>query len=162
MRTIQLTKGYIARVDDSDFDWLSQWRWYADVKSACRVYARRDGWDRNTKRNVKIYMHRAVVSAPVGVSVDHIDHDGLNNSKSNLRLATGSQNNANARYTAGSSGFRGVTQRVGKTSTRYIAQIQVDRTVRYLGIFGAIEDAARAYDAAALDAFGEFAVLNFK
>lgn len=92
--------------------------------------------------------------------VDHINGDGLDNRRANLRPASPSQNNANMRPRTGcSSKFKGVTW--DKVNKRWLVRIQVRGKSRYLGIFKSEEDAARAYDAAALDAWGAYARLNF-
>lgn len=108
-----------------------------------------------------IYLHRFIMDAPKGVQVDHRDGDGLNNLRGNLRFATQTLNNANRAY-RGTTGFRGVVLTSGG---RYRAAIfhreNGRRTIKNLGTYEAAEEAARAYDDAALERFGEFARLNF-
>jgi hypothetical protein len=103
-------------------------------------------------------MHRAILEgAP---QVDHIDGDGLNNQRSNLRPATQAQNMANSRkYSTNTSGFKGVGWH--KAAKKWRADITFDYKTRYLGLFPTAEDAARAYDSAAKSLFGVFACLNF-
>lgn len=161
MRTIPFTKGYIARVDDEDYDVLTAHKWTAVVtgKNIKRVYAyRRINWD-NTKRKWggSIYMHRQITDAVKGLDVDHIDGDTLNNQRSNLRTATRSQNLANNRRAVGVSGFRGVTRTTRGESAPYKVMFRN----KLIGTYFDIEEAARAYDAAAIKEFGEFAKLNF-
>lgn len=105
-----------------------------------------------------IYMHRLILDAPAGLQVDHINHDGLDNRRANLRLASPSQNGANMRPKGGVSRFRGVYW--NRRRSLWGAQIKVDRVNRNLGGFPSEEDAARAYDEAALAAWGQFATLN--
>jgi hypothetical protein len=101
-----------------------------------------------------IYMHRAIAGAGKGVTVDHIDHDGLNNRKSNLRECTYSQNAANARKGPGyTSKHKGVCWHAGK----WEAFIRCRDKHLYLGRFATEEEAATAYAIAAKDMFGEFA-----
>jgi hypothetical protein len=104
-------------------------------------------------------MHRAVLGLSAGdrTRVDHKDHDTLDNRRSNLRVSTRSQNSANQLKTRGTSKYKGVH----KLKDRWKAQIEVDGKKRYLGSFVREEEAARAYDAAAVEAFGEFALINF-
>lgn len=105
-------------------------------------------------------MHRFVLSAPPGVYVDHINHNGLDNRRScNIRLCTPSQNIARARYPVGPSGFRGVywDEKRGK----YRASIKTGGRIRNIGRFPSAEEAASAYDRASIAMFGEFANLNF-
>jgi hypothetical protein len=101
-------------------------------------------------------MHKLITGWP---KTDHIDHDGLNNQRSNLRPATTAQNNHNQRPQRNtSSRFKGVTwhKRIGK----WQAAIKVADKNRHLGVFPDEEDAARAYNAAAVEAYGEYAYLN--
>lgn len=161
MRIIVLTKGYIACVDDEDYESLLAHKWSAVVtgKNIKRVYAyRRVGWDNSKRRwTGQIYMHRQITSAPKGMDVDHIDGDTLNNTRSNLRIATRSENLANNRRALGETGYRGVS----KTNSGERAPYKVMFRRKLIGTFFDIEEAARAYDAAAIEEFGEFAKLNF-
>ena len=106
-----------------------------------------------------VYLHRFVMNAQKGDIVDHINHDTMDNRKSNLRFATHRDNVANQRVRQGGTGYKGGQIRCdGK---KWVARIQVDRKGHYLGSFTTPEDAARAYDEAAILHFGEFALLNF-
>jgi hypothetical protein len=97
------------------------------------------------------------MNAPTGIEVDHRNHNGLDNRRSNLRLATGHQNQGNRRPQGGSPRFKGVYL----SRSKWVAQIRFGGSKRYLGRFTVEEDAARAYDAAARLIFGEFACTNF-
>ncbi len=158
MKEIELTQGKVALVDDSDFEWLSQWNWHA--RTDCKTpYAQRFT---RVPRKHHIKMHRFIISAPIGMEVDHIDGNGLNNQRANLRLATRAQNAANRGKNIGNStGYKGVF-RYHAGQLRWSAQIGNSRgKTIYLGKFSTPEEAARAYDAAARERFGEFAKLNF-
>lgn len=161
MRTIPLTKGYIARLDDEDYDVLAAHKWTAVVtgKNIKRVYAyRRINWDNeNRKWRGQIYMHRQIMGAPAGMDVDHIDGDTLNNIRANLRVATRSENLANNRRGFGVTGYRGVIRNKKDERAPYLVMFRQRR----IGSFFDVEEAARAYDALAIKEFGEFAKLNF-
>lgn len=161
MKEINLTKGFVARVDDGDYEALSRHKWTAVVtgKNIKRTYAyRRVGWSNETRRYAgAIYMHREIMGAGAGFDVDHINGDTLNNSRSNLRIATRSQNLANNRRNLGKVEYRGVTLTNSGERAPYKAMFRN----RVLGTFNDPVMAAKAYDAAALQEFGEFAKLNF-
>jgi hypothetical protein len=151
-KSITLTRGKVALVDDADYEWLNQWKWRA-IKNGGNWYAvrRQDG--------KIIFMHRLVIDAPDGVTVDHRNGDGLHNWRANLRLCTQTQNSRNRKKSKLASGlFKGVTFEQGRY---YRARIKVDRKTINLGYFLSAVQAARAYDEAAKKYFGEFARLNF-
>jgi HNH endonuclease len=105
-----------------------------------------------------LYLHHQIAGEPPsGLEVDHRSGNSLCNVRRNLRWSTRSQNCANSRRRHSKSPFRGIYL----VNNKWQAQIRVDRHMRYLGSFRDAADAARAYDRAALDAFGEFATLNF-
>ena len=106
-----------------------------------------------------ILMHRLIMNAPVGMDVDHINGNRLDNRKINLRICTRAQNRKNCRSRGGSSRFKGVTW--DKSKKRWTAQIQSDKKHYLIGRFKKENEAARAYDVAALVLHGEFACLNF-
>jgi hypothetical protein len=157
---IALTRGYTTLVDDEDAEAvLACGAWHVSVESG-GVYAVHTQRIPGTRKTLRIRLHRFIMNAPDKFDVDHINGDGLDNRRSNLRLCTDSENQGNARkrrrQTA--SQYKGVTWH--KSAQRWQAQIEVARKTRYLGLFHSELDAARAYDAAAKVVFGEFARCN--
>lgn len=157
MMQIPLTRGMFALVDDEDYDELIQHPWFV-FPAKWTFYAVREKTEGGRRK--KIFMHRAILKAPLGQDVDHRDGDGLNNQRMNLRFATNSQNQANRiRLKQNISGRRGVSW--NRQRKRWQALICKDRKCMFLGDFAEIDEAARAYDAAARKLFGEFARPNF-
>lgn len=153
MKTIPLTKGMKAIVDDSDYKWLNQWKWYYSSHG----YVCRDEKDK------VIYMHRFIMDAPDGVDVDHRNTKGFDCRRENLRLATRSQNNYNrpVRKDNGT-GYKGVGLKKDQGRVKpYYARITVNKKKIHLGYYETAEEAAKAYDEAALKYHGEFARINF-
>lgn len=157
MREIPLTQGKVALVDDKDYQRLSVHSWHTWRSTSGVFYARRT--TKNPSR-VTILMHQEVIGKPeAGLEIDHKDRDGLNNQRSNLRFVTHSENMMGQKTIKGTSRFKGVSWRA--SSNKWRALIRVGGRLNHLGYFTDEEDAARAYDAAALEHFGEFARLNF-
>ncbi|PKL47965.1 MAG: hypothetical protein CVV39_04980 [Planctomycetes bacterium HGW-Planctomycetes-1] len=154
LRAIKLTLGKYAIVSLEDYERLNQHRWRALRGPKC-FYA-----VRSKKRRI-IYMHNEVISPLPGFVADHIDHDGLNNSRHNLQLATRSQNayNRRKRTTKCTSKYKGVW--FNKREKKWISAIKYEGKLIFLGYFDNEIEAARAYDAAAKIHHKEFAVLNF-
>lgn len=158
MKLIELSKGQYAKVSDIDFDFLNQWSWYACFYPKRGKYtANRRFFDKKLDKRVTLYMHRLILNAPEGLDVDHKNHDPLDNQRENLRLATRSQNNANARAYNGRK-YRGIYW--NPVVKRWYAQIRHLRKSYYIGCYRNPEDAARAYNKVAIEKFGEFIMLN--
>ena len=160
MKEIPLTRGYVALVDDEDYERVSTGRkWQALVlhrtDGSVKVYAHR-GIDQKTRE----YLHRFILNAPSSKQVDHKDGDGLNNARANLRLCNNQQNQRNKKTCLvrcgrpTSSRFKGVSK-VKKTD-RWRADIRVDGKTIYLGTFPSEEEAAQAYDEIARKLFGRW------
>jgi hypothetical protein len=147
-KTIQLTRGMVAIVDDADYDFLNQWKW-CSFKAGGKWYA---------FRGPGILMHRLITGAPKEKDVDHRNGNGLDNRRKNLRVCSESQNAFNKnKYKNNTSGFKGVERRVN----RWQATIRANNKRYYIGSFPTAEDAALAYDRAARELHGSFARLNF-
>jgi hypothetical protein len=139
-KTIPLTKGYEAMVDDEDYEKLSVHKWCVNVNRNA-VYARL-GSPRCKGKQDEIKMHTVIMNAPKGWQVDHIDGNGLNNQKENLRIVTNRQNCMN-RHQNKTSRYPGVTW--NKRSGVWNAQAQVFGKHKHLGTFRTEEDAYQAY-----------------
>jgi len=159
MKKIPLSQGKYAIVDDADFAWLSKWKWCAK-KTGRGWYVVRSVY-KNGKQTI-IQMHRLILNTPLGMETDHINHDGLDNRRANLRICTRTENNRNARKRRKptSSQFKGVYWH--KRYCKWAAQIMHNGKKIHLGFYDSEIEAARAYDRAALKYFCEFALTNFQ
>jgi hypothetical protein len=152
--SIPLTRGFAALVDEADAACLNQWKWRV---IACNglFYACRWGEKVDGKRRL-VLMHRAILDAPKGMVVDHVNGDGLDNTRANIRLATHFQNNGNRRTNYNSAtGLKGVVIR--KNQPGYSARIMVNGVGISKSGFKTAEAAKAHYDMLAAAAFGEFA-----
>lgn len=152
---IPLTRGYEAVIDAEDVPLVEGRNWCAFVNARRRtVYAGyRARVEKGRSRN--FYLHRLLLNAPEDMQADHIDCDGLNNRRSNLRLASHAENIHNQRGHADSlSGVKGVTW--SKVSQKWMAQIRVDGKNRCLGFFADKHEAGAAYAKASAEARGSF------
>jgi len=167
MRTIMLSgknaRGRVAIIDDDDYELVSRHKWHVHQQSRgpgrrpAGPYARTGVYVPGDRRTKMILMHVLITGIHTGI--DHCNSDGLDNRRENLRPAGQSLNCANARPVSGaSSRFKGVRlHREGK----WEARIRIDSRAIYLGLFADEEAAARAYDSAAIAAWGEFSRPNF-
>ena len=152
---VALSNGLYAFVDVCDIPKVEGHRWYA-LRSRKTFYAKASVKSEHGKVGT-IYMHRLISDAQRGMEVDHINMDGLDNRRENLRICTPSQNRCNIGLTkANTSGVKGVDRHKGK----WRARIQVKGKKIELGSFDSIEDAASAYMAAAGEVHGEFSRLG--
>jgi hypothetical protein len=152
---IELTKSQFVSVDECDMD-LSLHKWKV-LTQGRQAYAIRSHFPQGSLRMHRLIMER-ILGRPLArhEQVDHKDGDGLNNTRSNLRLATAAQNVANSRMPkTNTSGFKGVAWH--KRAGKWAARIQVQGKNIHLGLFIDPEEAHRAYITAANQYFGEFA-----
>lgn len=164
MKEIPLTQGFVALIDDDDFDLVSALKWRASPGKNGNTYAV-TGYNLSARRralgikcnNPEIRMHRLITSCPDGMEVDHINCDGLDNRKANLRICSHRNNIARSRAVRGKS----KTGYIGVRKQALAKSFYATCGSRYLGTFDSPEEAARARDAYALQEFGEFTVLNF-
>jgi len=154
MKVIELTQGKVTVVDDDDFEILAQYRWFLSLGYAVRNKPMVNGGKRGLLK-----MHRIILNAPAGMEVDHINGDGLDNRRCNLRLATRAQNSVNRGCTrVNKLGVKGVV--LDKRRGKYAAWIWANKKPIYLGYFVSLEEAKNAYNNAAMEHHGEFARLN--
>jgi hypothetical protein len=160
MKEIRLTNGYIALVDDNDFDLLNQWSWRGNKQNNGAVYAETDNYVEG--KRIVIKMHRFIVGVSDStILVDHKDGNGLNNQRNNLRPCSKSQNGMNRGTIRKNrlSKFKGVQWH--KAGKKWVSEIVVNKKKTYLGLFINEEDAAKDYEIKSKELHGEFSKLNF-
>lgn len=155
MKKIKLTsQGKFAVIDDDDFERVNNFKWYA-YNSDGIYYA-----GRTLPGNFSISMHRYILNAPSQFYVDHKNRDGLDNRKTNIRLCTASQNQANRIVSPkNKTGFKGVSYHI--RDKKWHSRIRLSGELFHLGTFSNPIEAAKMYDRKAIELFGEFARLNF-
>lgn len=153
---IKLTQEKYAVIDDKDFKLIDQYKWCIQ-KTKNLYYARTYTHGSHDSRK-HMSMHRLIMNAQLNQQIDHINGDGLDNRRCNLRFATKSQNAANQKSRRGSSKFKGVCWH--KRRSKWISQIVIKQKRLYLGYFNNETEAAKSYNIAAKKYFGEFAKLN--
>lgn len=161
MKRVPLTRGKYAIVDNEDFERVSKLKWH--FLNTGGGYAKHTYYLGDYKQK-DITLHRFIINAPEGVEVDHINGNGLDNRKCNLRLCNRTENTWHTSIRSHNThGFKGVSyNNTGKRIRRYKGRIRVNNKVYHLGYFLTAEEAAHAYDEAAKKYHGEFALLNFK
>jgi len=158
-KTVQLTKGKVALVSPEDYDFISQWGWrYSESTGYAARYINQGEMKRTLWMHREVYAYMLGTPIPYGFTIDHANHQRLDQQRPNLRLATPSQNawNTGARINS-TTGLKGVRFKSGK----YEAYIRIFYERLYLGRYTEDLEAALAYDAAATILYGQFANVNF-
>lgn len=158
VKEISVGNGLVAIVDDIDYDILTTHKWHVGKHKSNKIYAMRNAWDSESKKHFPERMHRAILKTMPGTEVDHVNGNGLDNRRCNLRECTHAQNMQNRIKTVGSSKYKGVTW--NKQSSLWASSIRHCYKAIFIGYFKNEEDAARAYNVKALELFGEFANIN--
>lgn len=147
MKKIKLTQGKETIIDDIYFAKVSKYKWHYDNRYAATYISGK-----------KVRLHRFIMNNPVGLQIDHKNMDCLDNRKSNLRIATKSQNMMNRGKQINSNKYKGVHQR--KSTNKWQAYIKINGKKIHLGYYATAKEAGERYNNAAKEYFGEFARLN--
>lgn len=149
-------------IDEIDIPLINHYKWYAHkecTKGYEQWYAYAPAVLANGRKS-QVKLHRLITNALPNQFVDHWDHNGLNNTRENLRVCTPAQNAQNQRRNSiNTSGFKGVSWH--KQGNKWASYIKIEGKRKSLGLYHNIIEAAVAYDEVALKVFGKFAYLNF-
>lgn len=163
MKIIKLSNGGDCIVDDEDFDFLNKWKWYRHNNGyAFRCTTKYLGGGRKNRKikSSSMRMHRVIMNAPIGLDVDHVNKNRLDNRRCNLRICSRSQNLCHSiMHNNNTSGYRGVSYY--KSRNKFEAYVDFGKKRKKIGYFDSAIDAAIARDKVAKDIQGEFATLNF-
>lgn len=159
MKVIKLPQNKVVIVDDEDFDHLNQWKWNIHT-TKWTSYAKRINYNSNGTKTI-VYMHRQIMGVTDrSIVCDHIDHNGLNNQRSNLRVCSVSQNNSNRTIKKGKTTSRFLGVYFYKPRNKFVAKLTNNHKSNHLGYFTSEVEAALAYNKKAIETHGEFAKLN--
>lgn len=157
-KRLSLNNEEFALIDEDDYKLVSEFKWFVDIKgkqkyAKCKKYIGRVSGKYIYKR---LYLHRLIMNPPKGMDVDHINGNGLDNRRCNLRICTRSQNIRNAIGKKGTSQYKGVCRH----RNSWLASITKDYKQIHIGHYSTEIEAAKAYDKKAKELFGEFAKFN--
>lgn len=161
MKTIPLTQGKVAIVDDADYEDLARFKWYTYHDRSRRIFYGCRQVTIGIKKQTREAMSRRIMGAGKGEYVDHINGNGLDNRRMNLRLCSNAENCRNRHHNRNRTGYKGVSRVTGVRKKLWQAHIYLNGHGKYLGTFGSPEEAARAYDRAAQEHYQEYARPNF-
>lgn len=157
MKKLKLTQNKYALVDDEDFDYLNQWKWHC--AKGDKYVARREYFVGGKGKSKIVYMHRLIMNTPEGMETDHINRNGLDNRRENLRICTGAENRFNHKLiSTNKTGYHGVYW--DKLKGKWGVGISIKGKHKGLGYYENIKKAALAYNEAAILYRGKFANLN--
>jgi hypothetical protein len=155
-KTIPLSRGLFAIVDDCDFNEMSKFKWCAQEDDHT-YYAVRS--EKHIGKTKVIRMHRSILNPSDDMVIDHINGNGLDNRRENIRACSIKENCRNYKMPkTNTSGVKGAV--FDKRRGKWQVHIKVDRLNKHIGYFDSLEDAAKAYNEAAKKYHGEFAKLN--
>lgn len=150
--------GGTVKIDKSDLLLVSPYKWHVNSTgyAVCNIYT---GMKEGKQTSKTLLMHRVLLAAPKGMEVDHINENKLDNRRKNIRICTKSQNSLNKGLSQrNTSGFIGVS--LFRQTNRYSSSVTVSGRKKHLGYYKTAVEAARIYDKAAKQFYGEFARLN--
>lgn len=163
MKKIKLTQGKYALVDDQDYEELNKYKWHirkrSEKPSNKAFYAVTTVRIVGSNKQTALSMHRVITKCPPQKVIDHIDGDGLNNQRNNLRIVTHAENIQNSgKRENNKSGYKGVYWL--KSHKKWNAQIGVNNKKIHLGLYTTAEEAYKAYCEACVKYHKEFARLD--
>lgn len=154
MKKIPLSKGKFALVDDEDFEFVNQWKWYFFQRPGSNTYYAKTRMNTGYKIYKNVFMHRLIMKVSKSLHIDHINGDGFDNRKSNLRVVTHHENMLNrSTRINNTSGYPGIYKR---ENNKFVASISSGKKRVYLGFFSSYEEALAARKKAEDEYFGEF------
>lgn len=158
MREVNISRNLVAIIDNADWAIVSRHCWQAHPVTV----AERNWYAKTTANGRTIYMHRLILGARPGEEIDHVNANGLDNRRKNLRRCTRSQNNVNIHKKGGRTGFRGVDfHNDSNRKKKFRGRVGVNGKTIKGAYRETADEAARDYDQIALAEYGEFAILNF-